>query len=139
MAKGAADAGFHPAFAVIGDSTFLHSGVTGLMDAVAANTDLTLVILDNGTVGMTGAQPTVLPSSRIQTLVMGLGVDPDHCHVLSAHPRHAAENADVLKREMAHHGLSVVVLVRECLEVVREHKAATRASGAQPVAQGATS
>jgi indolepyruvate ferredoxin oxidoreductase alpha subunit len=139
MAKGAADAGFHPAFAVIGDSTFLHSGVTGLMDAVAANTDMTLVILDNGTVGMTGAQPTVLPSSRIQTLVMGLGVDPDHCHVLSAHPRHAAENADVLKREMAHHGLSVVVLVRECLEVAREHKAATRASGAQPVAQGAAS
>ena len=42
MAKGASDAGLRPAIAVIGDSTFLHSGVTGLMDAVAADTDMTL-------------------------------------------------------------------------------------------------
>ncbi len=42
MAKGAADAGYHPVVAVIGDSTFLHSGVTALMDAVAADTPMTL-------------------------------------------------------------------------------------------------
>jgi indolepyruvate ferredoxin oxidoreductase alpha subunit len=137
MAKGAAEAGFHPAIAVIGDSTFLHSGVTGLMDAVAANADMTLVILDNETVGMTGAQPTVLPSSRIQSLVLGLGVDPDHCHVLSAHPRHGAQNADVLRREMTHRGLSVVVLVRECLEVVRQRKVTEHAAEGEPVAGGA--
>ena len=38
MAKGAADAGLRPVVAVIGDSTFLHSGVTPLMDAVADDT-----------------------------------------------------------------------------------------------------
>ena len=43
MAKGAADAGLRPALAVIGDSTFLHSGVTPLMDAVAAGTPMTLL------------------------------------------------------------------------------------------------
>ena len=58
MAKGAADAGYHPVVAVIGDSTFLHSGVTPLMDAVAADTPMTLIILDNKTVAMTGGQPT---------------------------------------------------------------------------------
>ena len=58
MAKGAADAGYHPVVAVIGDSTFLHSGVTPLMDAVAADTPMTLLILDNKTVAMTGGQPT---------------------------------------------------------------------------------
>ena len=58
MAKGAAEAGFRPVVAVIGDSTFLHSGITPLLDAVAANTDMTLLILDNATAAMTGGQPT---------------------------------------------------------------------------------
>jgi TPP-dependent indolepyruvate ferredoxin oxidoreductase alpha subunit len=66
MARGAAAAGLSPALAVIGDSTFLHSGVTSLMDAVAENAHMTVVILDNEAVGMTGAQPTILPSSRLQ-------------------------------------------------------------------------
>jgi len=122
MAKGAADAGYRPAVAVIGDSTFLHSGVTPLMDAVAANTDMTLVILDNETVGMTGGQPTLLPSSRLEDLVLGLGVDPAHVHVLDAHPRKTDANATVLKAEMAHPGLSVVILVRECIETARARK-----------------
>ena len=86
MAKGAADAGLKPAIALIGDSTFLHSGVTPLMDAVAADTDMTLIILDNETTAMTGGQPTILPPSRIEPLVLGLGVDPAHCHVIDGAP-----------------------------------------------------
>ena len=62
-------------------------GVTPLMDAVAANTDMTLFILDNETTAMTGGQPTILPPSRIEKLVLGLGVDPAHCHVITAHHR----------------------------------------------------
>ena len=80
MAKGASDAGLRPALAVIGDSTFLHSGVTGLMDAVAADTDMTLLILDNEIVAMTGLQPTVLPEGRLRPIIEGLGVDPAHVH-----------------------------------------------------------
>ena len=132
MAKGAADAGFRPAVAVIGDSTFLHSGVTPLMDAVAADADMTLVILDNETVGMTGTQPTILPSSRLQSLVLGLGVDPAHFHVLDAHPRHTAQNAEVLGREMAHKGLSVVILVRECIEAGKARRHAEQAEQGAP-------
>lgn len=123
MAKGASEAGYRPAVAVIGDSTFLHSGLTALVDCVAANTDMTLVILDNETVGMTGGQPTMVPSSRLQAIVLGLGVDPAHFHVLDAHPRQTSANAAVLKRELEHPGLSVVVLVRECIETVRARKA----------------
>lgn len=129
MAKGAAEAGFRPAIAVIGDSTFLHSGLTALVDCVSANTDMTLVILDNETVGMTGGQPTMVPSSRLQAIVLGLGVDPDHFHVLDAHPRQTEANAEVLARELAHPGLSVVVLVRECIETARAKKAEQAASG----------
>ena len=84
---------------------------------------MTLVILYNGTVAMTGTQTTILPSARLQTLILGLGLDPEHCRVLSAHPRHTAENAAALGREIEHRGLSVVILARECLEVARQKKA----------------
>ena len=47
MAKGAADAGIHPSVAIIGDSTFTHSGMTGLLEAVIENTPITVIISDN--------------------------------------------------------------------------------------------
>jgi indolepyruvate ferredoxin oxidoreductase alpha subunit len=122
MAKGAADAGFHPVVAVIGDSTFLHSGTTPLLDAVTANTPMTLVILDNKTVGMTGGQPTIRPSSELEGLVRGLGVPEAHLHVLEAHPRNVAANTEVLRREVDHHGLSVIIAVRECIETAKRSK-----------------
>jgi indolepyruvate ferredoxin oxidoreductase alpha subunit len=129
MAKGAAEAGFRPAVAVIGDSTFLHSGITPLVDAVAANTDMTLVIVDNQAVAMTGGQPTMLPSSSLKPLVLGLGVDPQHCHVLKAHHTQAAANTETIRRELDYHGLSVIIAVRECIETAKTRKkAATKAN-----------
>lgn len=56
MAKGAADAGLVPAVAVIGDSTFTHSGITGLLDAVNEKSNITVIISDNSAVAMTGGQ-----------------------------------------------------------------------------------
>ena len=56
MAKGASDAGVYPAVSVIGDSTFTHSGMTGLLDCVNENTNITIVISDNETTAMTGGQ-----------------------------------------------------------------------------------
>jgi indolepyruvate ferredoxin oxidoreductase alpha subunit len=119
MAKGAAEAGVHPVIAVIGDSTFLHSGITPLIDAVAADADITVLILDNETVGMTGAQEPIVPSSRLHQIVLGVGVRPEHCHVVDAHPRHVQANAEVLRREMDHRGVSVVIARRECKVVVK--------------------
>ena len=119
MAKGAADAGLRPVLAVIGDSTFLHSGVTPLMDAVAAGTPMTLLILDNGTVAMTGLQPTVLPGSRLEPLLRGLGVDPEHLHVVEVAPRRPAALAALLRAELAHPGVSVIVAVRPCVELAK--------------------
>jgi len=56
MAKGAADAGMKPAVCVIGDSTFTHSGMTGLLDAVNDRSPVTIIISDNDTTAMTGGQ-----------------------------------------------------------------------------------
>ena len=122
MAKGAAEAGLKPAIALIGDSTFLHSGVTPLMDAVAADTDMTLIILDNETTGMTGGQPTILPRTRIEPLVRGLGVDPAHCHVITAHHKDTETNREIIRREVEHPGLSVIIAVRECIETIKVKK-----------------
>ena len=122
MARGAGEAGFHPAVGVIGDSTFLHSGVTPLMDAVSCQADMTLIIMDNGTVGMTGGQPTILPSSRLEKLILGLGVEPEHCHVLHAHPRKLSEMAAVMRTEFQYHGLSVIICARPCIETARKMK-----------------
>jgi indolepyruvate ferredoxin oxidoreductase alpha subunit len=70
--------------AFIGDSTFFHSGVTGLINAVFNKHDLLLVILDNGTTAMTGHQPNpAFPQEAlgddavhvdIETVVKGCGV-----------------------------------------------------------------
>jgi indolepyruvate ferredoxin oxidoreductase alpha subunit len=122
MAKGSADAGIYPVVAVIGDSTFLHSGITPLMDAVAADSDMTVLILDNEAVAMTGAQPTLYASSRVERVVLGLGADPEHCHVFEAHPKKTEELSTLIRREIDHRGLSVIITVRECLESVRKKR-----------------
>jgi len=135
MAKGAAEAGFRPVVAVIGDSTFLHSGMPALLDAAAADTPMTLLILDNEATAMTGGQDPLVPSSRLYEIVLGLGVKPAHLHVVDAHPRQVDANAAILKRELRHAGLSVVIAVRECKEAARrrnrararEHAAGARA------------
>jgi indolepyruvate ferredoxin oxidoreductase alpha subunit len=74
-----------PVVAFVGDSTFFHSGVTGLINAVQNDHNFVLVILDNGTTAMTGQQPhpgveltdggRQPPKVDIQTLVRGCGVD----------------------------------------------------------------
>ena len=122
MARGAADAGYRPAIAVIGDSTFLHSGMTPLLDAVAGGTDLTVLILDNHTVAMTGAQPTLVPSDRLPEIVRGLGVDPDHLHVLRASRKGEADLIAAIKQELDHPGVSVVIAERECIEVTKRER-----------------
>jgi indolepyruvate ferredoxin oxidoreductase alpha subunit len=122
MAKGASDAGLRPSLAVIGDSTFLHSGVTGLMDVVAGGADITLLILDNGTVAMTGLQPTVLGGDRFRPIVEALGVDPGHVHTVEIGPRTRDDLTALLRREMDHPGPSVIVAVRECVESAKAQR-----------------
>jgi indolepyruvate ferredoxin oxidoreductase alpha subunit len=122
MAKGAADAGIPYALGVIGDSTFLHSGITALIDAVAANTPMTLVVLDNSTVAMTGCQEPILPSSRLRELILGIGVHAEHLVELEAKKQLLEENAARLRREIEYPGLSVVIFKRECLEAFRKRR-----------------
>jgi indolepyruvate ferredoxin oxidoreductase, alpha subunit len=116
MAKGAAEAGQPNVVATIGDSTFLHSGIPGLVDAVEANTPMTLIILDNSTVAMTGGQRSATTSERIQEIIRGIGVPNEHLRTLRPIRNKAEENAGVLREEIAYHGLSVIIARRECVK-----------------------
>ncbi|MDR1654401.1 MAG: indolepyruvate ferredoxin oxidoreductase, partial [Treponema sp.] len=127
MAKGAADSGLKYITAVIGDSTFIHSGITALIDAAAANAVMTVAILDNSIVAMTGCQDTMVPSDRLEALIRGLGVDPDHLVVLETKKQLVEENAKLLRKEIEYPGLSVVIFRRECLEAARKRIKAKKA------------
>ncbi len=121
MAKGAADAGLVPAVAVIGDSTFTHSGMTGLLDAVVENSPITVIISDNSTTGMTGGQ-TSSAHGRIVEICKGLGVHPDHIKVMTPLKKFHEENVRIMKEELAYQGVSVLIPQRECIQTFARRK-----------------
>ena len=122
MAKGAADVGLRPSVAVIGDSTFAHSGITPLLGAAKENTNMTLFILDNSTVAMTGGQDTMLSGEELPRLLKGLGIDPTHIKTIKPIPQRHKENVRIIRQEIVHRGLSVIIAARECLEAARAKK-----------------
>jgi indolepyruvate ferredoxin oxidoreductase alpha subunit len=121
MAIGAADAGLFPAVAVIGDSTFTHSGMTGLLDAVVKNSPVTIVIADNSTTGMTGGQKS-LATGRIESICTGIGVKPEHIRVIIPLHRNQEENVRIMKEEFDYKGLSVIIASRECIQTATRRK-----------------
>jgi indolepyruvate ferredoxin oxidoreductase alpha subunit len=117
MAKGAADAGFQPAVAVIGDSTFTHSGMTGLLDAINDQTPITVMILDNATTAMTGGQRSAA-TGRLEDICLGLGVEKEHIHVVNPSPKYHEENLKIINDEINYEGVSVIIPRRECIQTV---------------------
>lgn len=122
MAKGAADAGLRPAVAVIGDSTFTHSGMTGLLDAVNDRTPLTIIIADNDTTAMTGGQDSSANGSRLLSICIGLGVEEAHLRTIIPLKSHLAGNIAILQEEINWNGVSVVIAQRECIETAARKK-----------------
>ncbi len=140
MAKGAADAGLVPAVAVIGDSTFTHSGMTGLLDAVNENSPITVIISDNSTTGMTGGQDSAAFGHLVK-ICEGLGVDPAHIRLQVPLKKNLKENMAVLKEELEYKGVSVIIPQRECVQTFERRQRAKkaeekRAKAAQEAAAG---
>ena len=123
MAKGAADAGVYPSIAVIGDSTFTHSGMTGLLDAVNERSNITVIISDNLTTGMTGGQDSA-GTGRLEQICAGIGVDPAHIRVVVPLPKNREEMKAMFREEIAYDGVSVVIPRRECIQTAKRHNAA---------------
>lgn len=115
MAKGAADAGLVPAVTIIGDSTFTHSGMTGLLDAVNENSPVTIIISDNESTSMTGGQDSSA-LGRLEAICKGLGVAPEHIRVLNPIKKNHDEMVQVMKEEFDFDGPSVIIPRRECIQ-----------------------
>ncbi|KIX14878.1 indolepyruvate ferredoxin oxidoreductase subunit alpha [Dethiosulfatarculus sandiegensis] len=104
----------------IGDSTFFHSGMTGLVNAVHNNLNFTLVILDNGTTAMTGHQPhpgvdteaigDATTHIDIEQVVRGLGVE----HVTTIKPLKTKAAIKAIEEAVNHEGVSVVISKELC-------------------------
>jgi indolepyruvate ferredoxin oxidoreductase, alpha subunit len=121
MAIGAADAGLVPSIAVIGDSTFTHSGMTGLLDAVVKNSPVTILIADNSTTGMTGGQQSQA-TGRIRQICEGIGVLPEHViEIIPLHKNHD-ENVRILREEFEYTGVSVIIASRECIQTATRRR-----------------
>ncbi len=118
MAKGAADGGLFPSVAVIGDSTFTHSGITGLLDAVNSKSNVTIIISDNLTTGMTGGQASA-GTGRIEAICLGVGVAPEHLRTVVPLPKNMEEIKKVIREEVEYKGVSVIVPRRECIQTLK--------------------
>ena len=114
MAKGAAEMGIFPSVAVIGDGTFGHSGMTGLLDCVNEKANVIVMILDNDITAMTGGQPSSA-NMKLFNICKGLGVDPDHIRHIVPLPKNHDEFVKILEEEIAYDGVSVIIPQRVCI------------------------
>ena len=134
IANGIAQATDQVVIPVIGDSTFYHTGIPPLINAIVNNAKFTLVIVDNFTTAMTGFQPT--PESgkgafgdlagivTIEQVVKGLGIK--NLHVIDPYD---LDNAiDVIGKALDSNELSVIISRRDCaLEYTRKMRKAKKA------------
>ena len=111
-------------FAVIGDSTFLHAGMPGLLNIAYNNVKVCVAILDNQTVAMTGHQPTPetgrrvtgekSKSIRIEDVVKALGID----EIEVVDPYDVVKTRKVIEKIMQFDGPSVIISRRPCALLV---------------------
>lgn len=107
--------------AVIGDSTFIHSGITGLINAVYNKSSITVIILDNSTTGMTGHQDHPATGKTLQkestkkldfvALVKACGVD--WVETVDAYDLKEVER--LVKEAEEHQGVSVIIAKKPCV------------------------
>jgi len=108
--------------AIIGDSTFMHSGLTGLLNIVYNKSNSTVIIVDNSITGMTGHQQNPcsgytlkgepVTGIMLENMCAGVGVDPDHIRIVD--PADIKEFERVLKEELDAECPSVVIARRPC-------------------------
>ena len=127
MAKGAADAGVCPAVAVIGDSTFTHSGMTSLLDAVNDNAAITVILSDNLTTAMTGGQDSA-GTHKFEAICLALGVEREHLHVVVPLPKNMEEITRIIREELEYKGVSVIIPQRECMQTLARKQRQKRAA-----------
>ena len=119
-----ADPDIH-AFAFVGDSTFFHSGITGVVNAVYNQHKITLIVLDNSTTAMTGHQPhpgigktmmgEVSAKVSIEALLHAIGVET----VLTVDPLRLPQAIEAVRQADEAPGVSAVIFRSPCIAVTK--------------------
>ena len=117
-------------FAFVGDSTFFASAITGAVNAVYNQADMTLVILDNSTTAMTGHQPhpgtgrtmmgEVVEKVSIEAVLHGVGVKT----VETVDPLDHAKAVDTVKRVAAEKGVKAIIFKSPCAVLIKPERPA---------------
>ena len=112
--------------AFVGDSTFFHTGIPGIINAVYQNTDITVVVSDNHTTAMTGHQPhpgtgmTAMGAPAkaldIETMLRACGME----EIYTVNPFDYDEAVDVFKKAIAHNGPSAVITKAPCIAQMKK-------------------
>ena len=110
-------------FAFIGDSTFFHTGIPGVINAVYNETDIVLVVLDNSTTAMTGSQPhpgtgktmmgNISEKVSIYNILSAIGVK----HIARANPFNLTEAKRGITEAASFKGVSAVIFEAPCIQV----------------------
>jgi indolepyruvate ferredoxin oxidoreductase alpha subunit len=110
-------------FAFIGDSTFFHAGITGIINAVYNQTDIVVVVLDNSTTAMTGNQPhpgigltmmnTKTEKISIEKIVTALNVSA----VIKVNPLNQNAAKEAVRSLMAQKGVRILIFEAPCIAV----------------------
>jgi len=110
--------------AFIGDSTFFHSGIPGVINAVYNQSDIVLIVLDNSTTAMTGHQPhpgtgntmmgTISEKISIRKVLQALGVE----HVVTGDPFKLDKSMIAVQEAAAFKGISAVIFKSPCIALV---------------------
>jgi indolepyruvate ferredoxin oxidoreductase alpha subunit len=118
--------------AVIGDSTFFHSGITGLVDMVYNNSQGTVIILDNRITAMTGHQENPgtgktlqgqeAPIVELEPLVRSCGVK----YVQIVDPLNLKQTEAAIKEAISNPGVSVIIAKSPCILIEKKYKPALK-------------
>ncbi len=137
MACGLAVATDQKIISFMGDSTFFHSGIPPIIDAVHHNHDVVITVLDNRTTAMTGHQPhpgteydgmgRPAKSIKVEDVVKGLGVED----VKVTDPNNIKKTTEIFKQALDFKGPSVVVSKSPC--ILLENRAKRKAGSTIPV------
>jgi indolepyruvate ferredoxin oxidoreductase alpha subunit len=97
--------------AFLGDSTFFHAGLPGLINTVFNHHNITLIIMENGTTAMTGHQDHAGSKIPIKNLLKGLGIES----ILSCDTYSQSKLTDLVKKSLQIKGISVVIAEHPCM------------------------
>ena len=112
-------------FAFIGDSTFFHSGIPGVVNAIYNETDIVLIVLDNSTTAMTGHQPhpgigktmmgNITEKISISNVLKALGVK----NIVTKNPFNLEESIAAVKEVASFKGISAIIFESPCIAVAK--------------------